>query len=92
MRFEKFEENILDAALQSFSIYLSACEQIKNDGLTTISKNGYLRKHPCCEIAKTNWSNFLQGLKQLKIQDAYEDILKFDNNIVPKKRGPKMKN
>ncbi|MFW9972291.1 MAG: P27 family phage terminase small subunit [Candidatus Odinarchaeota archaeon] len=87
MFFEDYEREILRASCESLKLYYSACFTLKKEGQIVKTKNGIIRKHPAVEIVKTNWANFLAGLRQLRISQTQVLI----NREQPQKPGRKLK-
>jgi len=65
--FSDDEERILHAICENLDIFWRATDQLTKEGLTFVSENGMIRKHPACEISKNAWAAFLAGCRMLGI-------------------------
>jgi P27 family predicted phage terminase small subunit len=58
---------ILRVALEAFDLSQLARKKIQIDGLTVLGRDGQLRNHPLCTVARDNRAAFLAGLKALNL-------------------------
>jgi hypothetical protein len=61
--------DLLEATAERLNSYWRCQRVLDSEGLT-IETAGGLRRHPLCEVQKSCWQGFLQGLKALDLQES----------------------
>lgn len=67
---KSFEIEILIHCCSCLDQFIIAKNEIRRNGMTVVSKNGYIRINPLINVQKIAFQQFLQGVKLLGISNT----------------------